>query len=90
MHYAPTLRAQFGKMAPDSLSEIVRSFKAAVTRHANRILGARNNPWQRNYYEHVIRDEQDLNDIREYVVNNPVKWELDKENPERKETDKSR
>ncbi len=33
--------------------------------------------WQRNYYEHVIRDENDLNRIREYIVNNPAKWQED-------------
>ena len=37
--------------------------------------------WQRNYYEHVIRNETDLNDVREYIVNNPLKWDLDEENP---------
>ena len=41
--------------------------------------------WQRNYYEHVIRNEHDLNAIREYVVNNPASWEKDNENPDRKE-----
>jgi len=40
--------------------------------------------WQRNYYEHVIRDERDLIAIREYVINNPAGWEKDIENPERK------
>jgi hypothetical protein len=40
--------------------------------------------WQRNYYEHIIRNENELNKIREYVVNNPLKWELDFENPKRK------
>ncbi len=39
--------------------------------------------WQRNYYEHVIRNEYELNKIREYVQHNPLKWDLDKENPER-------
>jgi putative transposase len=39
--------------------------------------------WQRNYYEHVIRDESDLHVIRKYVVENPLKWELDRENPSR-------
>ena len=34
--------------------------------------------WQRNYYEHIIRDENDLNRIREYIVNNPLKWAEDK------------
>jgi len=37
--------------------------------------------WQRNYYEHIIRNECELNEIREYIVNNPIKWELDNENP---------
>ena len=40
--------------------------------------------WQRNYYDHVIRDEVDLNRIREYVANNPAKWAKDAENPEKK------
>ena len=39
--------------------------------------------WQRNYYEHVVRGEAELNRICEYIVNNPLKWELDRENPNR-------
>ena len=42
--------------------------------------------WQRNYYEHVIRDENELNRIREYIINNPLQWELDENNPRRKST----
>jgi REP element-mobilizing transposase RayT len=38
--------------------------------------------WQRNYYEHIIRDEKDLDNTREYITNNPVKWLLEKDNPE--------
>ena len=37
--------------------------------------------WQRNYYEHIIRDETDLNSIRQYIIDNPGKWEEDEENP---------
>jgi putative transposase len=37
--------------------------------------------WQRNYYEHVIRDEESLNRIREYILNNPAQWASDPENP---------
>ncbi len=37
--------------------------------------------WQRNYYEHVVRNEDDLHEIREYIVNNPAKWPDDKYNP---------
>jgi REP element-mobilizing transposase RayT len=43
--------------------------------------------WQRNYYEHVIRNDDELNKIREYIQNNPLKWDLDKENPERSGVD---
>jgi len=38
--------------------------------------------WQRNYWEHVIRDENDLNQIRQYIINNPLQWAMDNENPE--------
>jgi putative transposase len=34
--------------------------------------------WQRNYYEHIIRKDNELHEIREYIMNNPAKWELDK------------
>ena len=37
--------------------------------------------WQRNYYEHIIRDDQSLNRIRQYILNNPARWEFDRENP---------
>jgi putative transposase len=37
--------------------------------------------WQRNYYEHIIRDDTELLHIREYILNNPLNWEQDQENP---------
>jgi REP element-mobilizing transposase RayT len=37
--------------------------------------------WQRNYYEHIIRNEDELNSIRQYIEDNPLKWEMDRENP---------
>jgi len=37
--------------------------------------------WQRNYYEHIIFNEQELNRIREYIGSNPLKWEFDRYNP---------
>lgn len=39
--------------------------------------------WQRNYYEHVIRNDRDLERIRDYIVTNPLRWALDRENPRR-------
>ncbi len=70
-----------------SLPDVMYSFKSLTTKRY--IDGVENKSWeafdrhfwQRNYYEHVIRNEDDLNEIREYVSNNPLKWELDKENP---------
>ena len=66
------------------LSEIVRAFK---TFSARRINAHRNAPgvpvWQRNYYEHIIRDEESLNRIRQYITENPLQWSNDAENPER-------
>jgi REP element-mobilizing transposase RayT len=38
--------------------------------------------WQRGYYEHVIRGDRDLDNIRRYIIGNPTKWEIDEENPE--------
>lgn len=50
-------------------------FKSVTTKQINKI---RNRPgtsvWQRNYYEHIIRNENELNQIREYILNNPLKW----------------
>ena len=37
--------------------------------------------WQRNYYEHIIRNDELLNRIREYIQNNPMQWAFDRENP---------
>ena len=38
--------------------------------------------WQWSFYEHVIRNEDDLNSVREYIVSNPLRWSLDRENPD--------
>ena len=37
--------------------------------------------WQRNYYEHIVRDDEELNAVRQYIRDNPLKWESDSENP---------
>jgi len=57
---------------------IVRSFKARCTYAINQIRNTSDIPvWQRNYYEHIIRNETELNKIREYIANNPLSWETD-------------
>ncbi|MCX6601463.1 MAG: transposase [bacterium] len=72
---------KFGSIAPASLSVVVRSFKSAVTRQAHATLRHADTIWQPRFYEHVIRNDEDLYNIRKYIQENPLKWELDKENP---------
>jgi putative transposase len=43
--------------------------------------------WQRSFYDHVIRDEASLNRIREYISSNPLRWDLDRENPRSRGSD---
>jgi REP element-mobilizing transposase RayT len=60
------------------LSEIIRGFKTFSARRINQL---RSQPglsvWQRGYYEHVIRNQESLTAIREYIINNPLGWEKD-------------
>lgn len=67
-----------------SLGSFVGGFKSATTRRINR---SRRTPgakvWQRNYYEHIIRNDRSLEQIREYIETNPIRWEMDRENPNR-------
>jgi putative transposase len=68
--------------APRSLSSFVAGFKAATTKRVNLFRGTPTTPvWQRNYYDHVIRNEASLNSIREYIAANPFRWADDEENP---------
>ena len=77
-----------------TLGEIVRTYKATVTRlvrtryDVNTDKGGMNPAptawfgWQRNYYERVIRNESELSQVRQYIVDNPAKWDMDEENPD--------
>ncbi|NOY38830.1 MAG: transposase [Nitrospirae bacterium] len=69
--------------AKRTLGQIVAYFKYQTTKQINQ---RRNTPgipvWQRNYFDRIIRNETELNSIRRYIVNNPLKWHLDKENPD--------
>jgi putative transposase len=63
-----------------TIGSIVRGFKIGVTKwfreneHAGKV-------WQRNYYEHVIRNDESLSRIRQYIQENPTRWAFDRENP---------
>ena len=81
---APTtpIREQFGQPVPGSIPTIIRSYKSAVTYRANLIRNSGSaQVWQRNYYEHVVRDEAEFNRICQYILNNPLQWDMDRENP---------
>jgi putative transposase len=73
----------FGRPVSGSLPTIVRSFKSATTRRVNETRNTPNMPvWQRNYYEHIIRNEDALHRMREYIALNPLHWHEDAENPQ--------
>jgi REP element-mobilizing transposase RayT len=62
----------------------VRAFKTFSSRRINELRGTPGTPiWQRNYYEHIIRSEDELKRVREYIANNALQWALDRENPHR-------
>jgi len=72
-----------------SLPDVVHRFKSLATARYRR--GVRKNNWcpfpgrlwQRNYYKHIIRTEEEMKRFREYIQGNPMQWEMDEENPER-------
>jgi REP element-mobilizing transposase RayT len=60
----------------------VQNFKSVSARRINTAAGAPGCPvWQRNYYEHIIRDARELDAIRRYIADNPMQWALDRDNP---------
>ncbi len=84
---APTGNNVMGKMpnrpVVGSVGVIVGSFKSAVSKRVNQIRQTPGAPvWQRNYYEHIIRDDGALDRIRKYIANNPLKLEFEKNQTE--------
>jgi REP-associated tyrosine transposase len=63
-----------------TLGEIIRTYKAVSTRVIRKAAYTAF-AWQRNYYEHVIRNDDSLNRIRQYILDNPARWGFDRENP---------
>ena len=78
-HASPLPRISKGP-APGSIGAIIGSFKSAVTKRVHQISkNTNNNLWQRNYYEHIIRNDRDYQAIYEYIHANPLNWEKDEE-----------
>ena len=65
-----------------TLGRIVAYFKYQTAKQINQNRNTPGTPvWQRNYYEHIIRDEKELQAIREYIRYNPLNWDEDEEKP---------
>lgn len=82
----PVRKAQ-GRHTDSPLPKIIQWFKTMTANEYMRMLKGQNlQPaakllWQRNYYEHIVRSEESQNKIREYILANPLQWEMDLENP---------
>ena len=63
-----------------SLSELIGAFKTTSSKQIHKY-GLSRFKWQRSFYDHIIRNEKSLDNIRAYIQNNPLNWELDKNNP---------
>jgi len=78
---APTETTRPNGPKSGSLGAILGQFKSMATKHINRL---RDTPgatlWQRNYYEHILRHEPELNAYRNYIQANPTQWEFDRDN----------
>lgn len=85
---SPQVRQGKGILPLQTLGQVVAFYKYQTTKLINEI---RNKPglsfWQRNYYERVIRNDDELNRIREYIIYNPLKWAFDHENSDGKPND---
>jgi REP element-mobilizing transposase RayT len=66
-----------------TLGQVVAAFKYLTTKEINRLHATPGQRvWQRNYYEHVVRDDADLERLRTYIIENPLRWELDQLHPD--------
>jgi len=75
---------KMSKISPKSgsLSVIIRSYKSIVSDTIAKQYSDNIFAWQTRFYDHIIRNEKSLNRIRQYIIDNPIKWELDRNNPE--------
>ncbi len=69
---------RFQNQGKNTVSSIIGGYKSAVTKHAHRL--GFEFAWQRNYWEHIIRNKTEYNRIAQYIIDNPVRWKNDKLN----------
>lgn len=80
---SPQISSKNINLSPKSLSSFVAGFKSSVTKQINLLRETPRIPvWQRNYYEHIIRNHQALLNIRHYIENNPLNWVSDQLHPD--------
>lgn len=72
----------FGHVTPKSISTIIGSFKSITTKTINSEFYEKGFAWQLRFHDRIIRNNDELNRIRQYIMDNPLKWELDRNNPE--------
>ena len=84
-----TLNNAYWFLCHQALGDVVGAFKSLTTHRY--VIGVRNHGWpwfqrrlwQRNYYEHIIRNAGELKQVRQYIADNPAQWVVDRENPDR-------
>jgi putative transposase len=72
----PFLEERRFSRIPGSLGSVVAGFKASVSKRARQCRLTEGQVWQRNYFERVIRNESELDALRKYVDENPLRWML--------------
>ena len=71
------------RMKPKSLSSLMSGFKSITTKKIDILRDSPGTPlWQRNYYEHIIRNPDAMDKIRQYIIHNPVSWQIDQLHPD--------
>ncbi|MBD6620225.1 transposase [Komarekiella sp. 'clone 1'] len=81
-------REQFGKPVRGSIPTVIGSYKSAVSKSINVIWHTKGQSiWQRNFYEHISRDQKSLDHIRQYILDNPQRWADDPDNSQQNPDD---
>ncbi|MBI9082795.1 MAG: hypothetical protein JEZ11_04305 [Desulfobacterales bacterium] len=80
-NFSPLHTGQRPRGTSKTVGSIIRGFKIGVTKWMRRNTSVEH-VWQRNYYEHIVRNKNEMAAIRKYIIDNPLKWEIDRENPD--------
>ena len=82
LHGIVAIGGDHARKAEKSLGRLIGAFKTATTKRINELCGTPGAViWQRNFYEHIIRDDRSFENIAAYIRDNPARWDSDPENP---------